>query len=388
MSIMPLNAGGQSHSPQGREVDVIPADFASYQGEPSALAVITRAEIDIQIATAKRYPRSLHRVLEEAKTMVSIDPELADECTYYLPDRGGDDRGNNRPNRRIVTDEKGVKWITGPSVRLAEILAACWGNLRIFGRIVDDNGKFVVAQAVAHDLEKNIAYGWENRRGVVTRMGKRYSDSMVVTTCNAAIAFATRNATFKVIPRAFVELVENEARKVARGDIASIPERTFKALEYLGAKGITEEQVFGMLDISGKEDMTLDRLVKLRGVCTALKEGTATIEELFSIPDVPTPEATANGGESRTKQAAAKIKGEARPATQSQPEASEAKSQTAAQPTSEPAKATTDAGKGTAPTAKEPPKTNVQAPPSGKRQAETLLPTDEDARMANSSAEA
>ena len=48
----------------------------------SALESITRAEIDIQIATAKRFPRSMTRFLNEARGMVALDAELAAGCTY------------------------------------------------------------------------------------------------------------------------------------------------------------------------------------------------------------------------------------------------------------------------------------------------------------------
>ena len=44
------------------------------------LQAINRAEVDIQIATAKQYPRDLSRVLNQIKTYATIDMETAEDC--------------------------------------------------------------------------------------------------------------------------------------------------------------------------------------------------------------------------------------------------------------------------------------------------------------------
>lgn len=251
------------------ETEIVNAngEIMDLSAQPTALESITRAEIDIQISTAKRYPRSIAKFVSEAKTMVSIDPDLAAQCTYWLPARQGSS-----------------EQITGPSVRLSEIVAVCWGNLRVVGRITDDDGKFVTAQGVAIDLERNVGYSVEVRRGVVTKQGKRFGDDMIKVTCNAAIAIATRNAVFKCIPRAFVNLIEEEAMRVAKGDVKSLGTRTESALDWFRGKGVKEESVFLALGITGREDMTLDLLGKLNGMRTAVKDGTSSIDELFAVP--------------------------------------------------------------------------------------------------------
>src|SRR5689334_11587126 len=84
--------------------------------EPSAMEAIQRAEIDVQIATAKRYPRQLSLVKSHMMSFATLDQETAEACFYNLP-RGG-------------------KNIQGPSVRLAEIAVSCYGNLRAGSRIL------------------------------------------------------------------------------------------------------------------------------------------------------------------------------------------------------------------------------------------------------------
>src|ERR1700754_457466 len=74
------------------------------------IAMIQGAEIDQQIATAKKYPRSLTKFVEQTKGLVAMDESIAESCIYALP-RGG-------------------KMIKGPSARFAEIIASQWGNAR------------------------------------------------------------------------------------------------------------------------------------------------------------------------------------------------------------------------------------------------------------------
>ena len=278
------SSGSGTLAPSGpHEMEVLgsPGEVIDLRGQSAALEAVTRAEIDTQIATAKRFPRSPARFLSEARSMVAVDPELAAQCTYRLPARKG---GNGQP-------------ITGPSVRLAEIAAVCWGNLRVAGRITEDDGRAIVAQGVCIDLERNVGYSVEVRKQVVGRDGRRYGDDMVNNTCNAAIALATRNATFKAIPRAFVNLVEEAAQAVARGDVKSMPERTAKAIDWFRTRGVAEAEVFRALGVNGPADMNLDHLAALQGFKTAINEGHATVEEIFRPEPAPEPARGKKGSE-------------------------------------------------------------------------------------------
>ena len=108
---------------------------------------LERAEVDVQISTAMRYPMhktrdQINDIVEQITTIATLDPETAESC-FYVMQRG---RGAD------------AKTIEGVSVRFAEIVAHSWGNLRIQTRIVGNDGRFVTAQAICHDLEKNVAY--------------------------------------------------------------------------------------------------------------------------------------------------------------------------------------------------------------------------------------
>ena len=57
------------------------------------LQAIDRAEVDIQIATAKQYPRDLAACLNKIATYATMDKETAEDCFYVL--RRKDANGND-----------------------------------------------------------------------------------------------------------------------------------------------------------------------------------------------------------------------------------------------------------------------------------------------------
>ena len=53
--------------------------------EESVLSKLERASIDMQIATAHQYPRSITRFKENALALVTLDEETAASCLYRRP---------------------------------------------------------------------------------------------------------------------------------------------------------------------------------------------------------------------------------------------------------------------------------------------------------------
>lgn len=234
---------------------------------PDALEILARTEIDVQIKTAKAYPRDMHRVASMALSMATIDADIAAGCTYRLPrrEKSGD-----------------TKEIIGPSVRLAEIMATAWGNIRFGARIVEEGKTHLVAQGMCHDLERNVATSIEVRRPIVGRNGQRYSVDMISVTANAAASIAIRNAVMKVIPRAIIDKVWKAAQDVARGDQKTLPERATRAMAWFVERGANEAEILGYLMITHVDSITLDHLAELHGIATAVTEGELPIADAFT----------------------------------------------------------------------------------------------------------
>ncbi len=238
---------------------------ASAVVESQTLALLNKSEIDQQIATAHRYPRSIKRFIEEATALVTLNDQVAQECIYALPRDG--------------------KTIEGPSARMAEIIASCWGNSRAGARVVAEDGEFVTAQGAFHDLERNVAITYEVKRRIVDRQGRRYKPDMIGVTANAACSIALRNAILKGVPKAFWSSMYDAARHVIMGDAKTLTNRRADALAYLQKLGATQEMVLNLLGVPGVEEITPEMLVTLRGIATAIRDGDTTVEQAFAGSD-------------------------------------------------------------------------------------------------------
>lgn len=225
------------------------------------LGALMRAEIDVQISTAKRYPRSLAQFRRRALEMATIDEETAGSCFYSLP-RGG-------------------KPIEGPSIRLAEIVASAWGNLRVTARLVSDDGKFLTAQGMAHDLETNYASTQDVPRRVTDKNGRRFNADMIGVTGLAALAIARRNAILGVVPRSYINSILAEARRAAVGDAKTLAGRRADMIGYFMKMGLTAERVLAAVEKKSIEDVGLDELATLKGMATAIKDGVTTPDDAF-----------------------------------------------------------------------------------------------------------
>lgn len=228
-----------------------------------------RAQIDTQIATAKRYPRNVAQVRTKMLSIATLDEATAAACFYTLP-RGG-------------------KTVQGPSVRLAEIAVSAYGNIRAATRILSvhtGENPHATVQAVCHDLEGNVFFSVEKRRRITTkknRDGTRrpVDDDDIQLAVNAGSAIAFRDAVFKVVPGALVKPVLEQAMKVAVGDVKSLGKKRDQVLSRLKQMGVLEAQILSAVGVAKVEEIDADKLSELIGIGTALKDGNITLEEAF-----------------------------------------------------------------------------------------------------------
>lgn len=235
----------------------------------AALEQQTRGEIDVQIATAKRYPRSIKQFTDEALEMATLTGDIAASCIYALP-RKEDGRS---------------KMIEGPSARFAEICASAWGHMRVEARPVDEDERFITVRGMAWDLQRNTAIAFEVKRRITNRKAEKFGDDMVSVTSNAASSIAIRNAILKVIPAAFWKPIYQACRQAVAGDLKTLTNRRSNMFEAFQKIGVLKDQVLTLVDVKGAEDIGIEELVTLQGILTSLKDGDATIAEIFGEKD-------------------------------------------------------------------------------------------------------
>lgn len=227
---------------------------------------VERANVDSQVATAKQYPRSIKRSIDNSIVIATMDAETAQSCGYALP-RGG-------------------KPITGPSVHLAKIIVSNWGNMRTESKVVQITDKQIISRGTAWDLETNVASAFEVRRNIVDSKGKRFSDDMITVTGNAANSIAYRNAVFSVIPKAMVDKVYKAAQKYITGDLSDeekLIKRRTDAINYFNDEyGITEAEVIKLCGKHTVQQIKANEIALLLGMVQSLKDGDTTVDELMN----------------------------------------------------------------------------------------------------------
>ncbi len=223
-------------------------------------------ELDKQIETAKRYPRSTKESLGLLLDLSTSSDQVAESCLYSLErkEKGG-----------------GTKYIVGASIRFAELLVYTWGNIRWGARITDEGKEFVTALGFCHDLERNNAAAVEVRRRITTSEGHRFGVDMIGVTSAAACSIAQRNAAFDSIPEALWRPTWDRSREVAVGTQEQLRTRVDAAIAFFVKAGASEKMIYPALGVKNRGELTLDHVAIMVGLRNAVKDNLIAIDRLF-----------------------------------------------------------------------------------------------------------
>jgi hypothetical protein len=267
--------------PSASPVPSFPSLMTTRGGDdPTTAAIATRAAAEVQaaMAIAKRYPRDQN--LSFQRIMQACQRQSLAEVACYSYAKGG-------------------TAITGPSIRLMEVVAQQWGNIDFGIHELEQTAGESTMMAVAVDLETNTrSYKvFKIKHAIKTRSGTRRidaDDSREVYEHVANFAARRLRACLEaVIPRDVIEAaVEQTQRTLAKGGGKPIEDRirdmvryysdqlqvTVPMLEsYLGHKvGACSEQ----------------ELVRLRNLATSIRDGMTTREEAFKLKAIDEPATT------------------------------------------------------------------------------------------------
>lgn len=236
---------------------------------PGALEAIERAEIDVAISTAKKYPRDIADSIKMCKELALRNPAIAKTCNYAVP-RGG-------------------KMLVGPSVHFARIVAYAWGNQTALARVIGCDHNDAHLQGVFHDLQTNSRIGIEMDWPVQAPKApndtpQRWKDQMALAK-RAGAAVALRTAIFNCIPMALFMDIAETAKLLAVGQGRSFLESRDEAVKQLKALGITQDQLYRYLSIGGLESITTDNLIHLHALLQAISDGTLSVIDVFGTKE-------------------------------------------------------------------------------------------------------
>ena len=244
-------------------------DYRSEQTEisASALSILNQSEHASMVASAN-LPNNRRRLKDFDDKLMSYanhSQPVALSMFYSLPRAG--------------------KQIIGASIRFAEIVAPCWKNCAVASRVVGDATDTVTAQGIFIDYEANLRNSIEVPRRITDKNGNRFNADMIVTTSNAAMSIARRNAVLKGgVPQALWSPAYEAAQLTAVGKAVSHAQRVADAMEYLMKLGVTELQALNAVECPSVKDLEIEHLVTLKVLCQEIKRGEKTIEQVFGSP--------------------------------------------------------------------------------------------------------
>lgn len=183
--------------------------------------------------------------------------------------------------------KRGGTLVTGPSIRLAEVLARSWGNMTYGLRELSRGNGSSIMQAFAWDLETNtrvtrefeVRHIREKQGGNVTLTSERDIYELSANMGQRRV----RACILEIIPGDIVEAAEAQCDKTLReGDGTPFEDRLRNMVVAFSEFGVTGEMIEKR--IGHKLDaMVPAELVQLTQIYRSLRDGMANREEFFDL---------------------------------------------------------------------------------------------------------
>lgn len=245
------------------------------QGTVAIEASRAIAEAQGKLVIAKRFPRD--EVQAYAKAMEACQrPTMAEKAFYSFP-RGG-------------------QTVEGPTIRFAEELARCWGNIDYgIKELSQDEGKSEM-QAYAWDLETNaqsiqnftnphLREKTDKKTKTVTMESLKSQRDIYENNANMATR-RLRSRILAILPSWFVEDAIAECKKTLAGQNETpLVDRVKKMVVQFAKLGVTQEQIEKRLKRK-IDTMNADDFVEYIGIYNAIKQGESKIAEWFEAEKV------------------------------------------------------------------------------------------------------
>ncbi len=223
-------------------------------------------EVQGMVFMAKQYPRDTFQSWQRIKEACSRK-SLAEVASYEYP-RGG---------------EK----VSGPSIRLAEVLAQNWGNMTYGVTELEQNAGESTCMAYAWDLETNVraekTFTVKHERKARGRI-KKLNDPRDVYEMVANLgARRQRACILAVIPKDITDAAVEECEKTLMGDNKEpIADRLKKMLDKFSEFGVTQEMIEKKQGYRF-ESFTEKDVLSLGKIYNSIKDGMGKREDYFEV---------------------------------------------------------------------------------------------------------
>ena len=239
------------------------------QGTVAIEASRAIAEAQGKLVIAKRFPRD--EVQAYNRVAQACQRKGIAEKAFYSYNRGGGT-------------------VSGPTIRFAEELARCWGNIDYgIKELSQDEGKSEM-QAYAWDLETNAQSVQNFTNPHIREVGgkaKILTSQRDIYEINANMgARRLRSRILAILPTDLVDMAIAECKKTLAGNNDEpLIDRVKKMVVAFGKIGVTQEQIETRLKRK-VDTMTVDDFTDYIGIYNAIKNGESKVADWFEAEKV------------------------------------------------------------------------------------------------------
>lgn len=225
------------------------------------------AEAQGKLVIAKRFPRDQAAAYQRVMDACSR-PGLAEEALYSYR-RGGQD-------------------VTGPSIRLAEEIARCWGNVDYGMRELSRRFGESELEAYAWDLETNTSSSqkFTVKHAIDTKNGRKdLTDERDIYEIGANMgARRMRARILAILPADLVDAAVARVRLTLKGQSEQpIEDRIRALLEAFASLGVQPAMIEQRIGKS-VSNLLPDEMVDLRAIYKTIRDGAGKASDYFGAP--------------------------------------------------------------------------------------------------------
>jgi hypothetical protein len=194
--------------------------------------------------------------------------------------------------KAIYAYPKGNGLVTGPSIRLAEVIAQCWGNIKFGVKELSRNNGSSLVEVFAIDLQTNtvkpmvftVPHTREKRdkkTGLMIKIPLTDDRDIYEIVANMA-SRRLRNCILAILPSVIVKNAVKQCEETMESSEIPMTERIQIMVKKFHDQGIKVEHLEKRL--GHKLDATIaSELVTLHGIYKSIKDGFASREDFFDI---------------------------------------------------------------------------------------------------------
>lgn len=235
------------------------------------------AEIQGMMLISKRFPRN--EIQARDKILNACMRKGLAEKSQYSFSRGGTD-------------------ITGPSIRLAEVMVAAWGNIVPGWREISRMNGVAELEAYAWDLETNTRWAmlFQQRLFRNTKTGgyPLTDERDIYELCANQAARRVRACILKLIPGDIVDDAVAQCNETLRRNIEITPALLASTVEKFAQYGVTKEMLEARIQ-RRLDSIQPAQVIALGRIYTSLQDGMSKPEDWFDVTagkaDIATPAA-------------------------------------------------------------------------------------------------